>query len=141
MFEATFRKQNNVSWSFARRLGQEPPPAEPAPAPPPDPVCTKFGHQVQQGNVCSQVFECRHADGTVTYKTEPTACPPEAVDIRFRFPVTYPLFPLYRPPFPPQYAAAVTERPEERALLEDVAPYAIGAVGLAAILYLTGALG
>jgi|GEM_PF-2613755 hypothetical protein len=155
MFQKTFLRQLPFQGSpFTRtRMGQngplpdvpapepapmpEPEPApEPLPPPPPPPPadCKRLGVPFRENGSCLQLFECKQPDGTITYKKEPASCPPRPRPPIYYFPY---IPPIYYSPYPPESREAAFEfdAGEKKTTIEEAAPYALGAVGIAAALY------
>jgi hypothetical protein len=94
---------------------------------------------VDANGICYQLFECKAADGTITYKKENSACPTPRPT-----PIIYPYY-----PYPNPYAYPVTGYPPttaptqlviesaapKKTALETAAPYGIAAIGAAALLF------
>jgi hypothetical protein len=162
MFQKTFLRQLPFQGSpFTRaRMGQngplpdvlppepapmpEPEPApepalepepEPLPPPPPPPAdCKRLGVPFRENGSCLQLFECKQPDGTITYKKEPASCPPRPRPPIYYFPYYPPIY-YYPPTTPPEAAFEFQASEEKKTTIEEAAPYALGAVGIAAALY------
>lgn len=164
MHLATFRHQNHF---FGRSpfLGQDPgpepepmpepepepapmPEPEPAPEPeillpppPPPPTCRPVGRPfVDTTGICYQLFECRAADGTITYKKENAPCPPPRPHPTIVYPYLYPYpyaYPVtgYPPSQTPTEIVLTNGGPAKKTAFESALPYGIAAAGAAALLY------
>lgn len=162
MFTTAFRRQSHIFWGFGARLGQEMMPEEIAPEPipepepiaplepepvpmaepeppAPEPVCKAFGAPVRENGTCKQIFQCKHADGTISYKAEPATCPPERIVVRRYYPIAVPVG-VYASGGPAGEPLEI-RIPKEKSTLETVAPYGIGLAVVGGILYATGVFG
>lgn len=115
-----------------------PPAPEPAPPPPPPPPpppvtsCKPVGKPFVESGICYQMFEC-HTDGTVTFEKRNAACPTPPAPWNVYYPYPY-LFPVTT--YPPATTKVIVEQPTPSTPdVKQIAPYAIGAVAVAGILY------
>jgi hypothetical protein len=144
MHLATFRHPSHF-FGTPLRLGEDEAPPEPAPEPapepepepeplpppppppPPEPVCKPVGKPFFEDRICYQVYECR-SNGDVTYEKRHATCPhPAPWHVYYPYPYVFPVTTSYQPTTEVVVKAADKE--------PSVAPYAIGAVVAAALLY------
>lgn len=145
----SFRRTGNL-FGTPFRLGADeapvpapepPPPApepqpEPAPPPPPPPPvknCFPIGKPFVENSICYQMFEC-HADGTVTFEKRNGPCPPNPAPWNVYYPYPY-LFPVTTYPVQTPTKIVIEQAAPAQADIKQIAPYAIGAVAVAGILY------
>ncbi len=86
-----------------------------------------------EGGICYQMFEC-HTDGTVTFEKRNGPCPPGPSPWTVYYPYPY-LFPVATYPQPTSRVYVEQTSPPATPDVKQIAPYAIGAVAVAGILY------
>lgn len=83
-----------------------------------------------ENGICYQIFECK-TNGTVTFEKRNAQCPPGPRPWNIYYPYYHYLYPVSTYPPGPTEIVIEDQKPE----LKDVAPYAIGALAAAGLLY------
>lgn len=137
---AAFRRPNHLFGSVFR-LGEDEAPPEPAPEPAPEPeplpppppppvtTCKPIGKPFVEGGICYQMFECK-TNGTVTYEKRNGPCPPGPRPWNIYYPYYHNLYPVVGPT-----EIVIEDSAAKAPTLKEVAPYAVGAVAIGALLY------
>ena len=87
-----------------------------------------------ESGICYQMFEC-NTDGVITFEKRNGPCPPTPTPWNVYYPYPY-LFPVTTYP-QPRTTVLVAQEPSTPSTpdVKQIAPYAIGAVAVAGILY------